>query len=350
MDRLVTPKGGFLVRVDADARIGMGHLMRCLALAQGIKDHGLEAAFVMAAPDAPIKKRVESEGVELISLASEPGSLEDAAETAGHAGRREAGWVVVDGYHFGSDYQKAVKGSGKRLLFVDDYGHAKHYSADIVLNLNLGAASEKYSDRAPDTRLLLGPKFALLRREFLKWKGREVPMPEQAGKVLVSMGGGDFDNVTLKVMHALGTIKMDGLEAVVIAGEANPHKAELEAYAQRAPFKAVVETNSSRMAERMAWADIAVTGGGGTVWELSFMAVPSLLLVLAENQRQNVEKMGQLGASVNLGRHADADAKSIGAAIASVLRDKGRRSAMAAAGRGLVDGEGARRVIDTCVR
>ncbi|MBE3120100.1 MAG: UDP-2,4-diacetamido-2,4,6-trideoxy-beta-L-altropyranose hydrolase, partial [Candidatus Atribacteria bacterium] len=143
-----------LLRVDASARIGTGHVMRCLALAQAWQEKGGRATFVMTTETPAVEARLASEGMQVTHLVTQPGSPEDAQQTVGLAQQREAVWIVVDGYYFGADYQQTIKRAGLRLLFVDDYGHAGHYYADLVLNQNIYANESLYPKREPHTRLL----------------------------------------------------------------------------------------------------------------------------------------------------------------------------------------------------
>src|SRR3972149_1170685 len=146
-----------LVRVDASPEIGLGHGMRCLALAQGWKDAGGDVCFALAESLPAFEQRLKRERFEIVPLPVRPGTAEDASRTAAVARERQAPWVVVDGYRFGPAYQRTVKESGTRLLIFDDHGHAGDYSADLVLNQNISARPETYSRRASPTRPLLGP-------------------------------------------------------------------------------------------------------------------------------------------------------------------------------------------------
>jgi spore coat polysaccharide biosynthesis predicted glycosyltransferase SpsG len=127
-----------VIRVDASTQMGTGHLMRCLALGQAWRDSGGHAIFAMAMEAPKLEMRLQAEGMEVIHLSARPGSDDDAIQTAHLARRRDASWIVADGYHFGANYQRTIKEAGLRLLFIDDDGQAEH-SADIVLNQNLHA-------------------------------------------------------------------------------------------------------------------------------------------------------------------------------------------------------------------
>lgn len=333
-----------VIRADAGAAVGTGHVMRCLALAQAWQDGGGRAAFVMAGGAGGLAPRLTSEDVDIEIIDAEPGSGEDTRRTIEQAARVGARWVVVDGYRFSGEYQRSIRDAGFRVLALDDYGHAQQYYADLVLNQNLHANEGLYLHREAYTRLLLGTEFTLLRREFASRCGGRRETPEVARKVLVTLGGSDPDNATLKVVEALRRLPSDGLEAAVLAGAANPHREELEAAAREAPGVRLL-AQAGDMPGLMAWADVAVSAGGSTCWELAFMGLPALTLVLADNQRDIAAEMDRRGAARSLGRHEAATPEGLKKAVADLLWDRNARLAMSEAGRRLVDGEGAGRVV-----
>jgi UDP-2,4-diacetamido-2,4,6-trideoxy-beta-L-altropyranose hydrolase len=335
-----------VVRADADSRMGTGHVMRCLALGQAWQDAGGRALFLMAPSPPALKTRLLSEGMEVLALETVPGSPDDAGETAQLARSRGADWVVVDGYHFGADYQRLIKDCGLRLLCIDDYGHAAHYSADLVLNQNINATEELYPSREANTRLLLGTRYVLLRREFWPWRGWRRDIPEVARKVLVTLGGADPDNVTLKVVQALAQVKIEGLEAVVVVGAANPHLEELQAAVQDTPHRIRLEYNVTNMPELMAWADVAITAGGSTCWESAFLGLPTLLLVLAENQLNSAEQLGKTKNIIYLGWFYNLSSAQIKEYLIKLLNYKGNREQLSQSGCQLVDGKGTSYIVE----
>lgn len=334
-----------LIRADASSKIGTGHLMRCLALAQAWKDAGGRTVFLMATKVPALEHRLHPEGMEVVHLPVQPGSIDDAAQTANFAQEVGADWVVVDGYHFGADYQRTIKERGLRLLFIDDNGHAEHYYADIVLNQNIHAHEGLYRNREVYTRLLVGTRYVLLRREFLKWRDWKRKIPDVARKVLVTMGGSDSDNVTLNVIRALQQVNVDGLEAIVVVGGGNPHYEELQSAVQSSHYPIRLESNVTDMPELMAWADVAVSGSGTTCWELAFMGVPSIVVILTKNQKQVAEGLHKAGAVLDLGWYKNLSCADIANAVRHLLPDRKIRSEMAQRGRQLVDGDGVARVL-----
>lgn len=334
-----------LIRADANAQIGTGHVMRCLALAQAWQHVGGQALFVMATDAPAVEDRLKSEGMEVTRLRTQPGTDHDAIQTVDLARQGEASWAVVDGYHFGADYQRIIKDSGLHLLAIDDNGHSSHYYAEIVLNQNLHADEGLYENREPYTQLLVGTRYVLLRPEFLKWRGWKREIPEVARKVLVTLGGGDPDNVTLKVVQALQQVEVDALEAIVVVGGSNPHYEELQSAVRGSQLVIRLQSSVTNMADLMAWVDVAVSAGGSTSWEVAFMGLPSAVLVLAHNQRPIAEQLNAAGVAVNLGWHENLCSAEIAQAITQLLVAAQARAEITRRGQELVDGEGTARVL-----
>jgi UDP-2,4-diacetamido-2,4,6-trideoxy-beta-L-altropyranose hydrolase len=339
-----------ILRTDADARMGTGHVMRCLALAQAWQEAGGQATFVMGIESPALETRLSSEGMDVIRLLAHPGSADDVQQTIDLALQRRAEWVVTDGYHFGVDYQQAIKDAGLRLLFVDDYSHAENYSADLVLNQNIYASEMLYPRRKAYTRLLLGTRYALLRREFRNWKGWNRKIPDVARRVLVTLGGADPDNVTLKVIRALQKIDIPDLDVNVIVGPANPHKKSLEDAMLSAPCSMSILENVNNMPKLMAWADIAVSAGGCTCWELACMGLANLILVLSENQQAIAEGLDAAGVAINLGLHERVSIDKVAQKLQSTMLKRETRDEMSRRGRTLVDGTGVIRVCNCLLK
>lgn len=332
-----------LIRADASPVTGTGHLMRCLALAQAWQDLGGAARFLVGAGVPAAVARLREEGFPAEELTLAPGGKEDVERTLAAASAAGAGWVVLDGYSFGTGFQDAVKKAGFKLLALDDFAHASHVIADFVLNQNLGAGEELYATRDPSTRLLLGPRYALLRREFAAWSNRRGDVRESARNILVTLGGVDAGNVMLRVAGALGPLPAETRVAIVAGGD-HAHRRELAALCRREGPRFHLRRPARGMPALMAWADLAVSGGGSTCWELAFLGVPALSVTLAENQRRVAAALAEAGATRALGWHEALDARSLRAAVFELARDPAARRQMSRRGRELVDGRGAMRV------
>ena len=332
-----------LFRTDASIAIGTGHVMRCLALAQAWQDAGGHAIFAMAEATPAVEERLRNEGVELARVAVRAGSAADAEETAQLAHKHSASWVVVDGYEFGTEYQASLKSRGLKVLFIDDNGHAGHYSADLVLNQNAHAREAFYPSRDPSTRLLLGPRFAMLRREFTSWRGWNRETPAVARRLLVTMGGSDPGNVTEQAVQAI--LAEPSLKATVVVGGSNPHLPKLRGLVAGAHRDVHLVEDVTNMPELIANSDVAISGAGTTSLEMCFLGLPALLIVLADNQRPAAEELNRRGAAINLGKSAEIRPSTLSSCLTRLVSSHATRKAMSERSRELVDGHGAERVV-----
>ena len=339
-----------LIRADASVSIGTGHIMRMIALGQAWQAQGGEVHFLCAEITSALEERLASEGFQLSRISAVLGSQEDLGQTTHlitdtlQADIQNAR-VVLDGYHFGADYQLGIKAAGFKLLVVDDYGHADFYHADWVLNQNISAREELYAKRSPATKLLLGPKFAMLRKEFLTYKGWQREITPVAKKILVTLGGSDPDNVTLKVIQALSDLD---LHAKVVIGGSNPHLQEIENFLRsQKDSTALIEVivNATNMPELMAWADVAVAAAGSTSWELAFMGLPNLVFILADNQVEIAEGISARQVATSIGRPSPDALVSFKEKLGQLAVSHAERYRISQVSRELVDGSGAKRVL-----
>lgn len=335
--------GTLIIRADASVAIATGHVMRCLALGQAWQDSGGNVLFAMAESTPAIDRRLRSEGMEIIRLEAAPNSAQDARGVSALSSDCHATWTVVDGYRFDSEYQRNLKNAGLKLLLVDDLGQCEHYCADLVLNQNVHASESMYASRESHTRLLLGPRFAMLRRDFRRWSGWQREIAAHGRKVLVTMGGSDPNNVTATVLAALCAVKVDGLEIVAVVGGSNPHVDFLDRFANQSPPVRVLR-DAANMPQLMAWADIAVSAAGSTCAEMCLLGLPAILIDLAENQRPVAQELSRKQAVIHLGSSQEVTAAEIAEKVQSLLLATGLRVTLSQRSRELVDGEGAERV------
>lgn len=332
-----------VIRADAGRLIGTGHVMRCLALAQAWKDAGGRVVLSMAPESQSLEARLRRHGVDVRYLSEIPGSVDDALQTVALAMRERAAWVLADGYHFKDEYQKRIKNAGLKLLLIEDYGHADHYSADLVLNQNISARSDLYPSRETYTRLLLGSRYALLRREFRRWSEWKREIKERACTILVTLGGSDPDNGTVPIVKALTRLAGFDCEVRIVTGPSNPHAETVEKAISRRNMRIMRSVDD--MPALMAWADMAVSAGGSTCWEMSFMGLPFLTVVLADNQKEIVLGLENAGIAENLGWFSDLSEERVMERVSEMIAGREKRERFSVNGRLLIDGEGAFRIV-----
>jgi UDP-2,4-diacetamido-2,4,6-trideoxy-beta-L-altropyranose hydrolase len=253
-------------------------------------------------------------------------------------------WLAIDGYHFDSEYQKAARAASVRVLVIDDLARWPEYHADILLNQNLAAKNLPYvCDQ--DTKLLLGMRYVMLRREFLNWRKRRRRTASVGRRLLVTMGGSDPGNATLKVIQALAMTDLPKLEAVVVVGGDNPRLKQLRVASTGRGLSIRLVRNAQNMPGLMAWADMALTTAGGTLWELLFMGCPTMSFARVPVQEVDYRSLEQRGAMRCLGNELAAKPEQVAAAVKDLAYSVATRRRMSATGRRFVDGQGAARVV-----
>ncbi len=337
-----------VIRADASRAAGTGHLMRALALAQAWLDGGGRVRWLLSAAPEPLEARVAREGIDIVPLGAPAASDADARALRSALERDERAVAVVDGLEFGTAYLSALGPESRRVLLVDDAAAHEAYPVGFVLNQNAHADRAAYPAEAP-ARFLLGTEYAVLRREF-----RPDPppraIPERARHLLVTLGGADPGGVTRRVVAAVAGLPSElreGAELRVIVGAANPDGGRLETEARRLSgmLPVRIERAVTDMPALLAWADLAITSGGSTVWELARMGCPALVIETVPVEALLVGGLARVGLDDRLGHADDLDGATITAAVAARIDDQRWRQEMSARGRELVDGRGAARVV-----
>jgi len=338
-------RGVLLIRADASVAIGTGHVMRCLALAQAWQDRGGRAVFAMSQSTSSIVDRLRTEGIGVVPCATPPGSPGDIEKTLEAVRAEQADWVVVDGYHFDCGYLDALKYSDVKVLLLDDNGRPGTHSSDFILNQNIHARESLYEDRAVDTKLLLGTKYALLRRDFSDWRGYHRQVNRRAHKLLVAMGGSDPDNVTVRVIDAIEMVGAPDLHVKVLVGGSNPHLTSIGERTRGGRHRYDLLTDVTNIPELLAWGDLAVSAAGTVCWEYCLLGLPAVLVAVAENQFAAAKALQEAGAATLVEGGVGFSYREMSGLVGQVMNSYQQRQTLSRKAQGLVDGLGSSRVV-----
>lgn len=333
-----------IFRCDLGASIGMGHFMRCLALAQCCREAQGEVAFILAQENAYAQARLEHEGIRCEVLAQTPGSVEDARATLDIVEQIQGHWLIVDGYHFNKSWFSIVSEMPTKVGLWTDYVQETDLGIDLVINQNEHATSAECRAISPDAKHLFGLRHFVLRKEFrAKIKSRS-PKNRHVSRLLITLGGADPENTTCRIVQALKNFgRLESIDVVV--GANNSHLAQIRALVA-GDEKVVVHRNVENMPGLMEAADLAISAAGITLWELAYMGVPTLTVVLAENQKPLAQAAEALSISKNLGWAKDLDEGVLLELLGQLMRDDEALRSMSVAGIQAVDGVGAERISD----
>ncbi|GAB4058715.1 UDP-2,4-diacetamido-2,4,6-trideoxy-beta-L-altropyranose hydrolase [Uliginosibacterium sediminicola] len=315
------------IRADASAQIGHGHVMRCLALAQALRERGAEVVFHSRPLVGNAFAAIEQAGFAVQSLQRE--GVLPACD-----------WLIVDHYGLEAQWERAQRGNAKSIFVIDDLAGRWH-DCDLFLDQNLAAARREAS--VPERcRQLLGPRYALLRRAFAEARVQLAPRSGKIERVLVCLGGGDPDNVTGQIV-ALISAAFPQLVLDVVVGAASPHIDTLRqrwAHDPQVRLGVAVDT----MAVWMRDADFFIGASGSMSWERAVLSLPGIMLSLAENQRPIAQAIDAAGAGIDLGSAQDFQAARLLACMRELLATPDRVQAMSMQMGQLCDGDGAVRV------
>jgi len=345
-------KQNLIIRADANNRIGTGHVMRCIALAQAWQDRSVDVTFLSHCDSEALRQRIIDESFDFIPIEKPHPDPSDLSQTLNILKRyapcptphASSPWLALDGYCFTPDYQKAIRENGYKLLIIDDMAHLDHYHADILLNQNIHASSLHYScDR--DIVKLLGCEYVLLRREFLKYKNWKRDIPQKAKKILVTMGGSDPDNVTLKVIKALNMLNDPDIEVKIVVGPSNPNISSLEKELHLSPFTFHLLSSVCDISELLKWADLSVVCAGGTLWECLFMGCPLTSFSTNKVQHSILQSLHEQGIVHHIGYASNSGYGRIFESIRHVLTSPHLRKEMIRKGRKIIDGNGVSKTI-----
>lgn len=355
-----------LFRTDASHEIGSGHVMRCLTLARALRDHGAECHFVCREHPGNLIELVRRHGFRTTALPlvadpldSKPGNRgtidyrawlgtdwpTDARQTMGALEAPTVDCLVVDHYALDSAWEQTLRPMCRFTMAIDDLANRNH-ATDVLLDQNLGKTRVDYETLAPKScKLMIGPQYALLRPEFLDFREVSLSRRKQRGRsnLLITMGGMDQNNTTGSVLKALNQWRPSlDFKVTVVLGGASPWRDEVTNQAEKMSFDTKVLVDVKNMAELMCQSDVAIGAAGSTSWERCCLGLPTLQIVLADNQRAIAHALSKAGAAKSL-KLSEIET-SLVMQLYQMTEDPIHLLSMSNAGAETVDGQGTSRV------
>lgn len=307
-------------RVDASTRIGTGHVIRCLALANALRHRGGKCNFIHRLNNGHMAGVIRDHGYpvhELPSAGNSPAILssgdygswlgvtqgKDASDTADIICNADVDWLVVDHYALDAEWESLLKPYARRIAVIDDLANRPHES-DLLLDQTHGRTPHSYHDLVPDRcEVLTGAHMALLREDFARERahksGHRKKRGNGIGRILICMGGSDQENVTATALEGVRRAALDADIDIMIGSDA-PHLQTLRQNVSCLPH-VHLHISTTDVPQLMSNADIAIGTCGTTSWERCCMGLPTLAMSVAENQNQILEALSSAGAVASLG-------------------------------------------------
>lgn len=296
-------------RCDASIQIGTGHVMRCLTLADELARQGVKCHFICRKHEGNLIDFIAQKGYEVYKLeAAHPDNhnkgdveptlfhsewlgtsqAEDAKQTIDIISDIEPEWLVIDHYALDHYWEQKLRPHCDSILVIDDLADRKH-DCEILLDQTFGRDKQDYQHLVPDhCKVLCGTTYALLRPEFSKWRQYSLERRKNNAleHILVNLGGVDKDNLTSKILDTLKQAPLsDSCKITVVMGSTSPWISTVIEKAEQQPWPTEVKTGVSNMAELMANSDLAIGAAGSTSWERCCLGLPTIMLVIANNQK-----------------------------------------------------------------
>ena len=349
-------------RVDASLQIGSGHVMRCLTLAEALRERGVEAHFVCRDLNGHLGDFIHAQGFDVCLLPA-PGSGQKSLDWCAHApwlevqwqqdaqetieALQNAGtvdWLVVDHYALDRNWETMLLVTATKVMAIDDLADRPH-ACCLLLDQNFYAdMPSRYEGLLPQAcTQLLGPGYALLRPEFGTIRQHLRERDGSVKQLFVFFGGSDASNQTEIVLGAIQQLNRNDIIVDVVVGEMNPRREAIKRLCSQLP-KVNYHCQVSHVATLMAAADLAVTAGGSTTWERCCLGLPSLVVSTADNQLELCAFGAEKGLFHLLGRSGKLSVDDYRAALMIFTSTPANLRSFSSRGLELVDGKGAQRV------
>jgi len=355
-----------IFRADASLKIGTGHIMRCLTLAEELKRKGAEVVFICRDLPGNLGEFIRSKSCSVYLLPAADDSSDenknkknewlgvsseyDASETHGVLSNFECvDWLIVDHYSLDEDWEMVQRDVTNNILVIDDLADRAH-DCDLLLDQNFYAEmAVRYIDLVPAyCQQLLGPKYTLLRKEFREVRSQMKKRRHNVNKIFVFFGGVDATNMTSKVLDAVISAELGSINFDVVIGSTNPHREYLENLCEKTE-NITLHIQVNNMAQLMSEADLCIGSGGTVTWERCCLGLPTMAFSVAENQ----DLLLKDGAKAGLVYVPDVETNSsddIELHLKALLKNTHLREHISQAGLKTVDGRGALRLANMLIK
>lgn len=304
------------IRADGGSQIGMGHIMRTLVLAKELAN--TNDVLYVCRVDNPLSNRykpgidmIKTQGFNLITI-NEGSYIKELCKI-------KADWLITDSYDVSEEYFDTTKKFFGITGYIDDM-NLYYFNVDFIINQNIGAEELEYRIN-PHTKLFLGTNYTMLREEFRKANSKVIN--RKVLDIMVTVGGADPNEITNTICNYVKDLKF---KFHIVVGPSFKEKNIKELIKLKNIRNNINLYFTPNMFEIMNKCDIAIAASGSTLYELAACKVPTLGLIIADNQERIAYKMHEKGLIYNLGRYKDITADKIIKSIKEICKLDNRRA------------------------
>lgn len=326
-------------RVDGGSEIGMGHVMRCLALANSFSKN-INVSFIIKFQEKVINL-LEERGYKIKILNSTICYKKEIKEVKNIMKSEKVDILITDAYHIDQNYLSEVKKNVKKLVSIsltDSFA----YPSDIVVDGEIYATKLNYQSVDSSSVFLLGTDYVLLREEFQNLPKREID--ENIDVIMVTVGGGDPLNLTPKIVQALEKIKKYNFKVKIVIGPAFNNLTEILKKVTKTNLEISLYFNTKKMSQLMLKSDLAISAGGSTLYELAATGTPAVVVLQSKDQLLGAKCLEKEETIINLGFGDKIENRKLIKTVLNLIDDFEKRKKMSQMGQRLVDGKGVLRV------
>ncbi len=290
-------------RVDSSFNIGFGHLNRCLILAEIFKKRKIKVHFICKNLKGNVTNEIKFKGYNLHLIKNVKNSnYEDYLNTRKilEEYETETCYLVIDNYRWDEKYEQKLRFLVKKIIVIDDLANRKH-DCDLLIDQNLYSNFERrYNKLVPkNCQKLLGPKYVLLRKEFLTSKKKT--QINSISKIFVSFGGQDVSNQTIRVLSAIKKSRLNYKKINFLVNKSNINLKNLRKISKNMKG-VVISTNAKKLTKLIQNSDLCIGASGSMTWERAYLGIPSIVSILSENQLEIAKTMERKKCIYNMGR------------------------------------------------
>lgn len=350
-------------RVDASLKIGTGHVMRCLTLADTLRDNGVHCHFISREHPGNLNSLVLQRGYSLSILPiCDSVSIEKESDlfhagwlgASQHADAQEVSVIlraikpdaiVVDHYALDFRWETELREPNRKIIVIDDLAD-RHHECDLIIDQNLGQSRYEYTNKIPSyCKSLIGTKYCLLRPEFAEARSASLLRRKHNSltNILISMGGVDVGNATSYVLDSIKEELLPNHKITIVLGTHSPYVADVTEISKSLPCPSELIVGTNSMANLMRESDLAIGAAGSTSWERCCMGLPTLMAILAENQKISAERLQAAGAAINFSLHPHSQ-PSLKEIFTSLKNDPEKLASMSKYSEHITDGLGRLRI------
>ncbi|MGE5473231.1 MAG: UDP-2,4-diacetamido-2,4,6-trideoxy-beta-L-altropyranose hydrolase [Ignavibacteriales bacterium] len=328
-------------RVDGGQGVGMGHIIRCSALGQELKRMGCEVFFISAVEEGI--NTLKEQGFEVLCLKTTETNI---SETLNFINDKHADILIVDSYNVSQDYFDKLKKDIRKLVYIDDV-NAFNYNIDILINYSMNTKEIDYKNLDKRVKLLLGPRYAILREQYQNIPSRKVR--ENVSEIMLTSGATDnFNTIPLFLKAILDDNQLSSKKIHVVIGNSFNNTEVIKDIALK-NRNIILHQNVSDLSNIMLSSDLAISAGGSTLYELCACGMPALSYIIAKNQEKSVQALNKEGIIECLGWYEKLTTNIIAEKIKSICINYKKRQELSLKMQSLVDGKGAKRAAEEII-